>query len=506
MSTSTDTAVDHEILIVGAGFSGMGTAIELDRAGVRDYQILDAGDGLGGTWRCNTYPGVAVDFPVFSYQFSFEQRSDWSRVYAPGSEVQEYAEHCADKYGLRSRMRFDTKIDRIDFEGHTNRWRVTTAAGDTMTARFVVNATGSFPEPNIPKFNGIENFAGRVLHTARWDPAVDLTGKRVGIVGTGASGVQLASAVAAEVAQLTVFQRTPVWVVPKYDAPLSARLHWVLEHVPLLKPAIRALSQAYIETVVLLPAQYHKLFPLTKLAAVALRRELAAQVHDPAVRDKLTPRYALGCKPPAYSNAYLSTFNRENVYLETDPIDKVTTDGVHTAEGVEHELDVLILATGFKMPFTSGVPFQCVGSDGIDLHEYWSRERTQAYQGVSVPGFPNYFSVSGPYSYNGSSYFNLIEASAKHIARCLGHARRTGATRVEVTKQANTKYFEEMLRRRWRQVFWQDTCGLANAYYVDVNGDVPLRPTLSLETAWRSARFALSDYRFENTPASETVK
>lgn len=497
-----DTAVDHEIIIVGAGFSGMGTAIELDRAGLRDYQIFDAGDGLGGTWRCNTYPGVAVDFPVFSYQFSFEQRSDWSRVYSPGREVQEYAEHCADQYGLRSRMRFDTKIDRIDFEDDANRWRVTTAAGDTMTARFVVNATGSFPEPKIPEFNGIENFAGPVLHTARWDSTVDLTGKRVGIVGTGASGVQLVSAVAADVAKLTVFQRTPIWIVPKYDAPLPARLRWVLEHVPLAKRAIRALSQAYIETVVLLPAQYHKLFPLTRLAEGTLRRELASQVHDPAVRDKLTPRYALGCKPPAYSNEYLSTFNRENVYLETDPIDKVTTDGIHTAEGVEHELDVLILATGFNVPFVSGVPFRCVGSDGIDLHEYWSRERAQAYQGVSVPGFPNYFSVFGPYAYNGSSYFNMIEASAKHIGRCLGHARRTGATRVEVTEEANTRYFDEMLRRRWRQVFWQDTCAVANAYYVDANGDVPLRPTLSVEISWRSARFPLSDYRFESMPAN----
>lgn len=496
-----NTAVDHEIIIVGAGFSGIGTAIELDRAGVRDYQIFDASDGLGGTWRCNTYPGVAVDFPVFSYQFSFEQRSDWSRVYSPGREVQEYAEHCADRYGLRSRMRFDTKIDRIDFEDDTNRWRVTTAAGDTMTARFVVNATGTFPEPKIPEFNGIENFAGPVLHTARWDSTVDLTGKRVGIVGTGASGVQLISAVATEVAQLTVFQRTPIWIVPKYDAPLSARLRWVLAHVPLAKRAIRALSQAYIETVVLLPAQYHKLFPLTRLAEGSLRRELATQVHDPAVRDKLTPRYALGCKPPAYSNEYLSTFNRENVYLETDPIDKVNSDGVRTAEGIEHELDVLILATGFNLPFVSGVPFRCVGSDGIDLHEHWARERTQAYQGVSVPGFPNYFSVFGPYAYNGSSYFNMIEASAKHIGRCLRHARRTGATRVEVTEEANTRYFDEMLRRRWRQVFWQDTCAVANAYYVDVNGDVPLRPALSVEMAWRSSRFPLSDYSFENTPA-----
>jgi cation diffusion facilitator CzcD-associated flavoprotein CzcO len=241
---------------------------------------------------------------------------------------------------------------------------------------------------------------------------------------------------------------------------------------------------------------------LSRVGERVARDLLAKQVRDPDTRDKLTPRYALGCKRPGFSNDYLPTFNRDNVQLETTPIEAVTRAGVRTADGAEHPIDVLVLATGFKV-FEPGnmPPFPISGRGGVDLEGWWDANRYQAYEGVSVPGFPNLFSILGPYGYNGSSYFHLIETQARHIVRCLRRARRSGATLVEVTPEANARYWKEMLGRRHNQIFFQDTCQASNSYYFDRHGDVPFRASTSLETSWRSARFDLGDYRFETARA-----
>ncbi|SNY77936.1 Predicted flavoprotein CzcO associated with the cation diffusion facilitator CzcD [Nocardia amikacinitolerans] len=497
MTNSALPPVDHEILIIGAGFSGIGVAIKLDEAGMHDFRIVEAGEGAGGTWHWNTYPGIGVDIPSFSYQFSFEKKPDWSHVYAKGAELKAYAEHCVDKYGLRSRFIFDTKIARIHFEEDAHRWRLSSTDGREFTARYVINATGVLSEPNEVRFNGIDDFTGPIVHTARWDHTLDLKGKRVGVIGTGASSVQVVPAVAPEVTQLTVFQRTPIWCIAKHDRPLSPRMQWTLAHLPGTEMLARIISQGFVETILPLAVHYHTLFPITKYAEYSARRMLARQVHDPGVREKLTPQYGFGCKRPSFSNDYLPAFNRTNVHLETAGIDRITPTGVRTVDGVEHELDVIILATGFKLPYSPGVPYECVGTDGIDLDAFWAKERVQAYEGVSIPHFPNLFAMFAPYGYNGSSYFTLIEVCAKHIVRALDQARRVGATRVEITGDANTRYFEEMMRRRKRQVFWQDSCREANSYYYDRNGDVPLRPVTTIETYWRSGHFDLTDYRFD---------
>jgi cation diffusion facilitator CzcD-associated flavoprotein CzcO len=224
---------------------------------------------------------------------------------------------------------------------------------------------------------------------------------------------------------------------------------------------------------------------------------LRQEVHDPEVRDKLTPRYALGCKRPGFHSSYLATYNRENVHLETEAIDEITQDAVRTADGAEHELDVLIYATGFKM-FEPGTlpPYPVTGANGVDLASWWDENRLQAYKGVSVPGFPNIFTILGPYGYNGSSYFNLIENQARHILRCIGRARSEQATRVEVKREANDRYFKQMLSRRSWQLLEQPSCELANSYYFDKNGDRPFRSSPTLEVNWDSAHFDLDDYSF----------
>ena len=494
---------DHEVVVIGAGFSGIGAAIALDRAGIPDYVVLEAGDGVGGAWHWNTYPGVAVDIPSFSYQFSFEQRSDWSRVYAPGTELKAYAEHCVDKYGLRSRIRLNTEVVAATFDDETHLWRLETAVGGAFSARFVIGATGVLTKPKPPDIPGLDEFEGTVMHTARWDHREDLGGRRVAIIGTGASAVQVIPSIAPLVDRLVVFQRTPIWCLPKPDAPLGRKARSLLTWLPGGRRLTRLASQVFVEFTFPLPAHFDGVVPLARGAERLGRRYLRDQVLDPELRDKLAPRYSLGCKRPSFSNDYLATFNRDNVELETTAIEEITAGGLRTVDGTEHAADVIILATGFKV-FESGnmPPFAVRGAEGVDLEQWWDTNRFQAYEGVSVPGFPNYFSILGPYGYNGSSYFQLIETQMRHVVRCLKRAREDGATRVEVTAEANDRYFKSMLARRHNQVFFQGSCANANSYYFDRHGDVPFRASPSLEAMWRSARFDLDDYRFDATRAA----
>lgn len=485
-------AADHEVVIIGAGFSGIGASILLDKAGFSNYLMVEEGGGVGGAWHWNTYPGIAVDIPSFSYQFSFETRPDWSRVYAPGAELKAYAEHCVDKYGVRDRVRFGTRIEAATFDQEADVWTLATAEGDTITARFVVNASGPLSQPKYPELDGLSDFAGITMHTSRWDHSVELKGKRVGIIGTGASAVQVIPAIAPEVEKLTVFQRTPIWCLPKPDRPLRDRERWLLEHVPGARLTARLLSQVFVELNFPLAAHFYGVVPLADRGEKIARAFLAKEVHDPAVRDKLTPRYGLGCKRPSFHNEYLATFNRQNVELETAAIERVAPAGIRTSDG-EHELDILILATGFRIlePI-----FPIYGLDGVELDAWWDENRLQAYEGVSVPGFPNFFHIVGPYGFNGSSFFLLIETQMRHINRLLRRARDTGSTRIEVTAEANDRYWKQMLGRRHNQIFFRGTCGTANSYYFDRHGDVPFRASPSLEAIWRSARFSLDDYSF----------
>lgn len=488
---------DHEVVVIGGGFSGIGAAILLERAGFSDYLLLEAGDGLGGAWHWNTYPGVAVDIPSFSYQFSFEQVAGWSRVYAPGRELKAYAEHCADKYDVRRRTRLRTTVTAATFDDDAHLWRLDIADGAAITARHVVSATGVLTQPKLPEIDGLADFAGTVMHTARWDHSVDLTGRRVAVIGTGASAVQAIPHVARQAAHLTVFQRTPIWCLPKPDSPLPGLARTALRAVPGARRATRLASQAFVEATFPVAAHFAGLVPVAAVGERIGHAYLRQAVRDPAVRAALTPSYAMGCKRPSFSNAYLPTFNRANVTLETAGIATITPGGVRTAEGVEHDADVLVLATGFKV-FEKGnmPPFTVRGAGGADLEKWWEENRFQAYQGVSVPQFPNFFTILGPYGYNGSSYFNLIETQSAHIVRALRQARKVGATRVEVTPEANAAYFASALGRRRHQVFFQDSCGRANSYYFDANGDVPFRAATTLETMWAARRFPLDAYAF----------
>ncbi len=503
MATSTP---QHQLVVVGAGFSGIGMGIALRKAGMTDFVILDDGDEVGGTWHWNTYPGVAVDIPSFSYQFSFEPRATWSRTYAKGAELADYARHCVDTYGLREHLRHGVTVTGAAYDEEANLWRVTTRDGEELTARYVVNATGVLTQPKKPDIPGVDDFAGATLHTARWDHAQDLTGKRVAIIGTGASAVQIIPEIAGRVESLVVFQRTPIWCLPKPDLPLGGVSRLGLRVLPGAQRVARLAAQAFVEATFPLSAHYYEPLRLAAGVETLARAYVRSQVDDPETAAKLTPSYGLGCKRPSFHNGYLSTYNRPNVHLETTAIEAVTPTGVRTADGTEHEVDVLVLATGFKVFDKGNAPtYPLAGVGGQDLEEWWDEHRFQAYEGVSVPGFPNYFTVFGPYGYNGSSYFQLIEASVTHIMRCLRQAAKVGADRIEVSAEANDRFFAEMLARRGRQVFWRADCAGSNSYYFNQHGDVPLRPSTTPESLWRAGHFDLGDYRFSTVAPREEV-
>ena len=487
----------YDTIIVGAGFSGIGMAIKLDKAQLGNYLLIEAGDGVGGTWHWNTYPGIAVDIPSSVYQFSFEQRPDWSRTYAPGKELKAYAVDCVDKYGIRPKIRFNTKVLGAEFDDERALWRVKTDQGGEITARFLVNAGGLLSVPHLPDIDGLDTFRGLTMHTARWDHTQDLTGKRVAVVGTGASAMQVIPEIAPIVKQLSVFQRTPIWCFPKFDVALPTVVRWAMG-LPGVRSIHRLVGQAFVEGTFVLPAQYYTVLPLTKWMVWAARAYLRLQVRDPAVRKNLTPRYPIGCKRPGFHDTFLSTFNRHNVQLVTEPIVKITPSEVSTADGASFEVDVLVLATGFKVTDSGdNLPtFTITGAGGRSITQFWEEHRLQAYEGVSVPGFPNLFSVFGPYGYAGGSYFALIEAQTHHIVRCLTRARREHAARVEVTEAANVRFFNEVMQRRHRQVFWQEGCRSSNSFYFDKHGDVLFRPASSAEVYWRSRHFDLNDYHF----------
>ncbi|NUS43847.1 MAG: NAD(P)/FAD-dependent oxidoreductase [Mycobacteriaceae bacterium] len=500
-------SADREIVIVGAGFSGIGAGIRCKRSGLDDFLIVDAADDVGGTWRDNTYPGVAVDIASSVYSYSFELNPHWSRAYAPGAELKSYADHCVAKYGLAEHLRLRTHVERARFDEERSLWQLTLVDRDAgtrseLTARFLLGATGSFATPRMPDIPGVGAFQGVTMHTAAWDHDVDLRGRRVAVIGTGATAVQVVPAIAPQVRRLTVFQRTPIWIFPKPDRAISEREQRIYRRFPVTQRLMRALQFTVTEVVMVLCRQYYTRAPWVNHALERLMlRNLERQVPDPSLRAKLRPAYGFWCKRPTYSNEYWPVFNRDNVDLVTDPIDRITPTGVVTADGIAHEVDVLVLATGFRVFQPDSVPgFTVIGRDGVDLGEYWRTQRYQAYLGAAVPKFPNLFLMVGPYAFTGGSWFQQVENQSRHAVRAIAAARRRGADRVEVRQAAHDRYFAQVQRRQRTSVFYNRNCGTANSYFFDHHGDAPfLRPAPAVEAWWNSRTYPLDAYDFHTS-------
>ena len=496
-------ALDVEVLIVGAGISGIGTGIELLRRGQSSFVLLEAEGALGGTWRDNTYPGVAVDIPSISYCFSFETDYPWSRVFAPGEEILSYVQHCAEKYGINDHIRYGSRVIRCQFDADADRWSTELATGEVVTSRHVVSATGLLSQPKLPAITGLETFAGKAMHSARWDHDYDLSEKRVAVIGTGASAVQIVPRIARHVARLSVFQRTPIWVGPRPDGALNHRSALAPRRFAPVRWILRFFSELTLDGLTFSIVNYRRLPFFVRGVQRGVRFMMRRQVKDPEVAAKLLPSYALGCKRPASSNTYLRTFNRDNVALVTEPIERICPEGLVTTDGELHAVDALILATGFLTTERGNAPsFEVVGSDGVELGQFWEDHRLQAYSGVSVPGFPNFFLTAGPYS-GGFNWFAMLEAHLAVIMGCLDEARARGVTRVEVERETHARYMRHMWRRAEGTVFKDGACLGSNSYYLDRHGDAALPlPHTPWWRAWRRRLKGVRGYRFGPPPES----
>lgn len=497
--------------MVGCGFSGLGVGIKLRRMGVRRFVILERASDLGGTWRDNDYPGLAVDMPSFIYCFPFEMSPRWSRVYAPANEIKAYADACAEKYGVREHIRYECEVVRAAFDEAHARWELTLANGDTLRARYLVNASGLLIEPRMPEIEGIESFGGTLLHSARWDHELPLEGKRVSVIGTGATAVQLIPAIAERVAHLDVYQRTAIWLMGKPDAEISARAQRWLARLPFLQHAARYAINLMVELSMGMGFIRYRRFPwIFDWLEEKLVDSIREQVDDPETQEKLIPDYSFFCKRPSFSNAYYPTFNRANVDLVTDPIERIEPDAIVTRSGQRRPADVIVCATGYSVFDRRSAPtYEILGRGGRSLGAFWEAERFQAYEGATVPGFPNLFLMMGPYSAAGASYFTMIDTQTKHLERCLRRAHRLGATTIEVRPEAHARDFAMVNRRREQTVLFAGDCARSNSYYFDAHGDTPgLRPVTGFEHWWNSRRFPLDDYRFERpaAPASTTSR
>lgn len=498
-NTGADQVTECEVAIVGAGFGGMGAAIQLQRMGINDVVILDRADDLGGTWHLNTYPGLAVDIASTTYSYSFELNPHWSRVYAKGAELKAYAAHVADKYDLRKLMRFGSDVQKVVYDEKACKWTVHTKGQKPLRAHLLILATGFLSQPKMPDIPGLDSFEGKLIHTARWDHDYELRGKRAAVIGTGATAVQLLPEIAPLLQQMDVYQRTPIWVTPKFDTRIPPAVQTLFEKLPFTQRLARYFTSTILEMLMVVGALHFKEFKyMTRSAERMALSHLRRQVPDKELRKKLTPDYNFGCKRPTFSNDYYPTFMRENVELITDGIDHIERDGIVDRNGKKREIDALILATGYKVWEKGNFPaFDVVGRGGVELGQWWNENGYQSYEGITVSGFPNLFYFASPYAFTGLSYFFAIEAQMKHVGRCISEMKRRGADEFEVRRSAQTDFVTKMKKNLKSSVFENGQCATSNSYYFNQHGDSTLlRPTPTALSLWNASRYPLGDYVF----------
>ncbi|RKS76843.1 cation diffusion facilitator CzcD-associated flavoprotein CzcO [Actinomadura pelletieri DSM 43383] len=451
------------IVIIGSGFAGLGMAIRLKQAGFHDFVILEKSHALGGTWYDNTYPGCACDVPSHLYSFSFELNPGWTRVFASQPEIRAYMERTADKYRVRGHIRFGAAVDAMEWDDAARHWKVMLADGTTLTPKAVVSGIGALHVPSVPELPGAERFRGKAFHSAEWDHSYDLTGKRVAVIGTGASAVQFVPRVVKQAGDVVVFQRTPPWVQPRPDGPISERLRRTFRLVPGTARAFRAGVYWALEARGIGFTVDPRLFGSQERLA---RRHLEKQVADPELRAKLTPDYGIGCKRILLSSDYYPALTRPHVELETSGIAEVRENSIVTVDGREHEVDCVIYGTGFKVTKTL-TDLRVTGRGGVKLQEIWANG-IEAHRGTTIPGLPNFFMLLGPNTGLGhTSVVFMIEVQIRHVMSCLRLLRDRGADTIEPRPEVSRRY-NDRLQRRLRRAVWN--AGGCDSWYLDDQG------------------------------------
>jgi cation diffusion facilitator CzcD-associated flavoprotein CzcO len=489
-------AQHYDVVIVGAGFGGIGAAIQLNRLGYDNIVIVERESDLGGTWHVNRYPGLTVDIPSTTYSYWFEPNPYWSRLFAPGAELKRYAEHVADKYDVRRYMRFNTTVEGARWDEEAQAWRIALAGGETLSAQFLIAATGFLCQPKTPDIPGVETFSGRILHTADWDDSYKYKGRHLAVIGTGSTGVQVIPELAKEAAELTVYQRTPIWVMPKLDVGFPPVVQRLFARVPILQRLVRWVTDNATEFMMVIAMWKFVYFKRVNKAAADLSKlHRLLSVRNRELGRKLNPDYDFGCKRPTMSNSYYRAFTKPHVHLETNGIERIEPDGIVACDGTKRFVDTLVLATGYDVWDANLPAIEVIGREGRDLGKWWRETRFQAYQGVSVPYFPNFLSMASPYAWVGLSWFNTVEYQMRHMDRLFGELQRRGARTFEVTEQANSRFLDRMTELLDKSVFYAGNCATSRSYWFNHSGEAPLfRPTSVLSAVKEQDRFPLSDY------------
>lgn len=483
MDTSTRPL---DVAVIGAGFGGLCTAKRLLDEGVSNFLVFDRSSRVGGTWEANSYPGAQCDIPSVLYSFSFAPKSDWSRLYPLQPELEEYLQSVARDFGVTPHLRLEHDVLDLTWDDSAQLWTLTTSQG-SWRARTVVGGFGPFSAPATPSFPGVETFTGDVLHSAKWDHSVDWTGKRIGVVGTGASGVQIIPRAAEAGSHLTVFQRTATWIMPHPDRPIGPRLQRLFDRVPATQRALRLSIDLALEAMV-----YGLVFRPAALKAMEFvsRRHIRSQVSDPALRETLTPPFTFGCKRPTFSNAYYPALDSPDTDVVTASIDRIVPEGVLTADGQLHELDVLVLATGFVI---AGHPFyeRVHDASGRSMAEAFEPS-PKCYLGTAVPGFPNMFQILGPNAAVYTSMVKVIEAQVEYIIDAVKTLREQRLGSLDVRRDVVDNYIEEIDGKLAGSVWNTGGC---SSYYLDSTGrNVAWFPGFSRQFIARTARLDPDDY------------
>jgi cation diffusion facilitator CzcD-associated flavoprotein CzcO len=476
------------VAIIGAGAGGIGLGMLLLRSGIDDFVILEKAAGVGGTWRVNTYPGAECDVPSHLYSYSFQLNPDWSKTFSGQREILAYFERCTDESGLRPHIRTSTGVESVTWDASCRRWIVRTQHGDEIDTQVVVSAVGMFNAPAWPDIEGLDEFAGAVMHSARWDHDVGLAGRRVGVIGTGASAIQIVPAIASEVDHLDVYQRSAAWMMPRNDRPFSPeeRRRFATDLMATRRHR-HEIYRFYEDNTMFLDDDPRA----TAFERYALEH-LRNSVSDPTLRDALTPDYPVGCKRILLSDDFYPAIQRSNVELVTDPIERATQSGLLTAGGVEHPLDVIVLATGYQATaYLHGL--DVVGRDGRRLHDEWSTE-PRAYLGMAVPGYPNFFVFYGPNTnQGGNSILIILEAQARYVLQALNVMDERSIDVLEVTKAAADAY-NKQLDDDLSATVWVH----CSSYFRTATGHIATQ--LPHPSSWyrrRARRLELDDYRVD---------
>lgn len=484
-----------KVCVIGTGFAGLCMAIRLKQSGIDDFVILDKASQVGGTWRENTYPGAGCDVPCHLYSYSFELNPNWSRRFAKQPEIIAYIEHCARKYDLYRHIRFDTEVAEARFDEAHALWVVTTATGETIEARYVVSGLGQLSRPQFPRIRGLDRFQGKAFHSAHWDHGYDLSGKRVAVIGTGASAVQFVPEVQKVAAKLSLFQRSPAWMISKDDRRFSPLWQWACRHVPGFQRLYRDYTYLLLESRFVSLRRTKGLF--ARMATKQCQAHLDKQVTDPGLKAKLQPDFPVGCKRILISNDWYPALSQPNVDVVTTAIAEVTETGVVTTDGKLHEVDCLIYGTGFETQ-SFIAPMKVWGRQGAELNERW-RNGAEAHKGVAIAGFPNFFVLYGPNTNLGhNSIVFMIERQVNYILQCLAEVDRRKAASLDVTPGAMSDY-NSRLQQDFEGTVWTADC---NSWYRNAAGKITNNwPGFTVGYWWMMRHPDFRDFRFDVRPA-----